>query len=203
MTTKNPDLTRSRLLEAGFEEVYEHGFRSASIDAILARAGVTKGALYHHFPNKKALGYALIDEIIGNFMAERLLTPLQDTDDPITALQRHGLEMVARHGDQACALGCPLNNLAQEMSAEDEGFRRRIEAIYQRLQDGVAAALRRGQEAGTVREDVDPDRIAAYYLATSSGIMGAAKNTRDADVMRRLVETGNELFETLRALPVH
>ena len=57
MCAKNPDLTRAKLLEAGFQEVYEHGFRSASIDSILARAGVTKGALYHHFSSKQALGY--------------------------------------------------------------------------------------------------------------------------------------------------
>lgn len=203
MTIKNPDLTRSKLLEAGFEEVYEHGFRSASIDAILARAGVTKGALYHHFPNKRALGYALVDEVIGDFMVERLLAPLRGTDDPISALQTHGLEMVRRNGEQACKLGCPLNNLAQEMSAEDEGFRERVEAIYRRLREGVAEALRRGQEAGTVRASVDPDRLAAYYLASSAGIMGAAKNARDPEVMRQLVETANDLLETLRPETVH
>ena len=87
MSAKNPDLTRAKLLEAGFYEVYEHGFRSASIESILTRAGVTKGALYHHFPNKQALGYALVEEIIGEFMTERLLTPLRDTDDPIATLQ--------------------------------------------------------------------------------------------------------------------
>ena len=201
MSAKNPDLTRSKLLEAGFEEVHEHGFRAASIDAILARAGVTKGALYHHFPNKQALGYALVEELIGDFMADRLLTPLQSTDDPISALQRAGLDMVDEHAQEACSVGCPLTNLAQEMSFEDEGFRQRIAAVTARLQRGVSAALRRGQEAGTVRPDVDPEAIAAYYLAASSGIMGAAKASRDRRVMRALVETGNEFLETLRPRP--
>jgi AcrR family transcriptional regulator len=203
MSAKNPDLTRSKLLEAGFEEVHEHGFRAASLESILARAGVTKGALYHHFPNKQALGYALVEEVIGDFMADRLLAPLQSTDDPVTALQRQGLEMVDEHAQEACSVGCPLNNLAQEMSFEDEGFRRRIEAVIERLQRGVAASLRRGQEAGTVRRDIDPDAIAAFWLAASSGIMGAAKSSRDPRVMRSLVETGNAFLETLRPLPVH
>ena len=203
MSAKNPDLTRAKLLEAGFQEVYEHGFRSASIDSILTRAGVTKGALYHHFSNKQALGYALVEEIIGEFMVERLLTPLRDTDDPIAALQKHGLDMVEDHCDDACTRGCPLNNLAQEMSNEDDGFRRRIEAVYQRLQDGIAQALRRGQAAGTVRADIDPDHVAAFYLASSSGIMGAAKSSQDREVMRNLILTGNQFLETFRALPLH
>jgi AcrR family transcriptional regulator len=203
MCAKNPDLTRAKLLEAGFQEVYEHGFRSASIDSILARAGVTKGALYHHFPSKQALGYALVEEVIGGLMVERLLAPLRDTDDPITALQQHGLGIVEDHCDDACTRGCPLNNLAQEMSNEDEGFRQRVEAVHKALQDGVAEALRRGQVAGTVRADIDPDRIAAFHLAAASGIMGAAKSSQDREVMRNLVLTGNEFLETLRALPVH
>lgn len=203
MSAKNPDLTRAKLLEAGFHEVHEHGFRSASIESILARAGVTKGALYHHFPNKQALGYALVEEIIGKFIVERLLTPLQHTDDPIAVLQQHGLDMVQDHGDEACACGCPLNNLAQEMSNEDEGFRQRIEAVYRRLQEGVAAALRRGQAAGTVRADIEPDDIAAFYLASWSGIMGAAKSSQNPELMRRLIVTGNDFLDTLRALPLH
>ena len=203
MVTKNPDLTRAKLLEAGFEEVYEHGFRSASIESILAKAGVTKGALYHHFPNKQALGYALVEEVIGEFMVQRLLTPLESTDDPITALQQHGLGVLEDHCDDACTRGCPLNNLAQELSNEDEGFRMRVEGVYNRLQDGVARALRRGQEVGTVRSDLDPVRIARFYLAATSGIMGAAKNSQDPEIMRSLLITANDYLDSLRPLPVH
>ena len=200
---RNPDLTRAKLLEAGFHEVYEHGFRAASLESILASAGVTKGALYHHFPNKQALGYALVDEVIGVFMVERLLTPLRETRDPISALQQHGLGIVEDHCDDACSRGCPLNNLAQEMSGEDEEFRQRVAAVFKRLETGVAAALRRGQNAGTVRSDIDPDQIAAFFMAVSSGIMGAAKNSQSPEVMRQLVMAGNDYLETLRALPIH
>ena len=202
MSAKNPYLTRASLLEAGFQEVYEHGFRSASIESILARAGVTKGALYHHFPNKQALGYALVEEVIGGFVAERWRTPLQDADDPITVLQQLALGVVEEDCDNACTRGCPLNNLAQEMSNEDEGFRQRVEAVYTAWQEGVADALRRGQASGTVRADIDPDRISAFYVAVSSGIMGAAKRSQDPKVMHDLIVTSNEFLETLRALPL-
>jgi AcrR family transcriptional regulator len=52
--------TRDKLLKAAFEEIYRRGFQAASLDTILAKAGVTKGALYHHFPDKGALGYAVV-----------------------------------------------------------------------------------------------------------------------------------------------
>jgi TetR/AcrR family transcriptional regulator, transcriptional repressor for nem operon len=47
------------------------GFRSADVNAILAAAGVTKGALYHHFENKEALGYAVVDEVIASRTREK------------------------------------------------------------------------------------------------------------------------------------
>jgi hypothetical protein len=89
------------------------------------------------------------------------------------------------------------------MSGEDEGFRRRIHAIYEKLQRGVADALRRGQEAGTVRTDIDAEDVASFFLAASSGIMGAAKGSQDKDLMRRLILTANDYLETLRPPSVH
>ena len=65
MTRKsNPEKTRKALLGAAFNEIYHRGYQAASIDEILKNAGVTKGALYHHFESKKALGLAVIDEVL-------------------------------------------------------------------------------------------------------------------------------------------
>src|ERR1700727_474847 len=61
---RDPERTRERLLQAASREIYRSGFQSASLGTILASAGVTKGALYHHFKNKEALGYAVVEEII-------------------------------------------------------------------------------------------------------------------------------------------
>jgi TetR/AcrR family transcriptional repressor of nem operon len=51
-------------LDAAFQEIYRSGFRSSDMDAILAAADVTKGALYYHFENKDAPAYAVVDEVI-------------------------------------------------------------------------------------------------------------------------------------------
>jgi TetR/AcrR family transcriptional repressor of nem operon len=83
---RDPERTRERLLQAGFREVYTSGFQSASLDAILAEAGVTKGALYYHFDSKEALGYAVVEEVIAPDLRGTWLRPLQSRKDPIDAL---------------------------------------------------------------------------------------------------------------------
>ena len=77
---------RERLLQAAFREVYRSGFQSASLDAILAATGVTKGALYYHFGSKEALGYSIVDEIIAPDVRGKWLHPLQNGKGPIDAL---------------------------------------------------------------------------------------------------------------------
>src|SRR6202021_3486717 len=83
---RDPQRTRERLLQAAAREIYKSGFQSASLDTILASARVTKGALYHHFKNKEALGYAVVEEIISPHVHSQWVRPLQSVKDPIGAL---------------------------------------------------------------------------------------------------------------------
>src|SRR5215469_13990419 len=123
VTSRDPERTRERLLRAAFQEMHRSGFRSADVQAILAAARVTKGALYHHFDSKEALGYAVVDEVIASITREMWDWPLQNAENPIDALV--GIVQAISLSSEALECGCPLNNLSQEMSPLDEGFRRR------------------------------------------------------------------------------
>jgi AcrR family transcriptional regulator len=177
---RNPERTRERLLQAASREVYISGFQSASLDAILASTGVTKGALYYHFKSKEALGYAIVEEIIAPEVRAKWLRPLLRGDDAIDTL----IGIVQGHSvrrEDVCG-GCPLNNLATEMSPLHEGFRRRLAAIFDEWKKGIAAALREGQSHGTVRRDVEPGEIASVLIAMVEGYASLAKNAQDSKV---------------------
>src|ERR1700722_13144479 len=114
---RDPERTRERVLQAAFRQVYRSGFQSAGLDAILAEAGVTKGALYYHFGSKEALGYAIVEEIIGPDNRGQWLGPLQKGRDPIQTLIGVVQELSVQ--PEVVRGGCPLINLAQEMSPLD------------------------------------------------------------------------------------
>src|SRR5688500_18631625 len=153
---REPDVTRDKLLKAAFEEIYRRGFQAASLDTILAKAGVTKGALYHHFPDKAALGYAVVDEVVKRHLLERWGVLEPTIGDPLTALERILRARAASLTSREVELGCPLNNLAQEMSPLDQRFRRGVNATFDIWTGAVAKDLERGQAEGTVRKDADP-----------------------------------------------
>jgi TetR/AcrR family transcriptional repressor of nem operon len=179
---RNPERTRERLLQAAFREVYRYGFQSAGIDTILAATNVTKGALYYHFESKEALGYAIIEEIISEITRDRWVVPLQRSKDknPVDALIGIVQAIPARPRDVRS--GCPLVNLAQEMSQLDERFRKRLEMIFHAWQEEIAMALRRGQSQGIVRRDLVPEETASFLIAMVEGYEVLAKNAQDGKV---------------------
>lgn len=196
--SRDPDGTRDKLLRAAFEEIYRRGFQAASLDTILAKAGVTKGALYHHFPDKASLGYAVVDEVVKGLLLERWGVLEQPSGDPVTALQRILRGRAASLTTREVELGCPLNNLAQEMSPLDQRFRRGVNATFDIWRDAVAKDLERGQAEGTVRRDVDASKIAAFVVASIEGSFGLAKGARSAAMLRSNLDVLGSFLESLR-----
>lgn len=180
-TARNPENTRLRILKAAFAEIYKHGFQGMRIDQVLAETGLKKGALYHHFSGKQALGYAVLEELIEKRITEIWIDPLATYDDPIAGLKTifDNAGNIWKNG--YFNLGCPLNNLAQEMSPIDEGFRERIQNFFRKWQNAIAEALLRGQEKGFVRQDIDIQETAGFIITVIEGAFGFAKITQDKD----------------------
>jgi TetR/AcrR family transcriptional regulator, transcriptional repressor for nem operon len=194
---RDSERTRERLLQAASREIYRSGFQSASLDTILAVAGVTKGALYYHFDSKEALGHAVVEEIIAPDVHGKWVRPFQSGKDPIDALIGAVQRIPIRPADVRG--GCQLNNLAQEMSPLDAGFRKRLAAIFDAWREAVASALRGGQIHGSVRRDVQPADAAASLIAMVEGYGSLAKNAQDPKVMKAGIKNIVGWLRSLRA----
>ncbi|MDH5355866.1 MAG: TetR/AcrR family transcriptional regulator [Gammaproteobacteria bacterium] len=175
--------TRDIILFAAYKEIHCQGFQSASLSHILARTGVTKGALYHHFPNKIELGYAVVDEVISQHIHLSFVEPLQNFENPIDGI----IELIQRSGDAFSMtdieLGCPLTALAQEMAPIDEGFRSRLIKIYDQWHQSIADGFRRAIDNDQVRDDIDPYTVAVTIVATMEGAINAAKVAQNLDML--------------------
>ena len=183
MTGQGQAPTRRRLLEAGQEEVYLRGFQAASLGAILARAAVTKGAFFHYFPSKTAFGYALVDEVLAQMITAQWVTPLASSDDPLETISaefERGIEVLAAPQP---ILGCPLNNLAQEMNPLDAGFRDRTTRVFDTWREAYRSALARAQQRGTVQAAIAPGDVAHMLVAQIEGTLSLARNTQDPQTL--------------------
>ena len=200
---RNPERTRQRLLQAAYREVYRYGFQNAGIDTILAATNVTKGALYYHFESKEALGHAIIEEIVASLLRDRWLVPLERNKDKDAIDALIGIIRSIPHRPTDLKRGCPLVNLAQEMSQLDEQFRRRLERIYHDWQEGIATTLRRGQSQGAVHRDLVPEQAASFLIAMVEGYEVLAKNAQDAKVWNLGIQNIVGWLNSLRARGNH
>jgi len=196
---RNPENTRQRILAAAFEEMHRHGYQGLRVDQVLNKTGLKKGALYHHFPSKQALGYAVLEELIEERITRLWIDPLQKYDGPLIGLQAMYERIGKIWSDEFFSLGCPLNNLAQEMSPIDDGFRERIERFFLFWRDAFAAALERGQQQGIVAPEVDCKQSAMFMISAMEGALGMTKNQRDKAVY---VGCGKEIKRYLESMRV-
>jgi AcrR family transcriptional regulator len=175
-----------------------YGFQASSLDRILRSAGVTKGALYHHFGSKLELGYAVVEEVLRPAVLGKWAPPLLRPGNPLDAIKQILQQVITDADDDALRYGSPLNNLAQEMSPVDEGFRTRIQGVLQEWRDAIAAAVRRGQAEGVVRRNVDAGKAAIFITAVLEGGYGAAKGARAVGPLKVCVEGLVYYLEALR-----
>ncbi len=191
-----PD-TREQILFAAYKEIHVNGFQSASLSNILARTGVTKGALYHHFRDKTELGYAVVDEVIARRIHQIFIEPLEYFDDPIEGF----IELIQNAGNAFSMtdieLGCPLSVLAQEMAPIDEGFRMRLTAIYEQWHQSIADLLHRAKQQDLIIDEVDPYTMAVTMVAIMEGALNAAKVSQD---LHKLYLCGHGLVQLLQLI---
>jgi|SRR5947209_1730840 len=198
MTTRDPQRTRSRLLEVGQEEIYLHGFHGASLEKILERAGVTKGAFFHHFRSKNEFGYSIVEEVIAQMIAAQWVHPLRDTPDVLRTIAfefERGAKVLRR---QRPILGCPLNNLAQEMNPLDEGFRQRTQAVFETWSTSYSNAINRAKKAGNVDPSVNTDAAAHALVAQIEGTLSLARNSQNPRTLTVGTRSLRQYLESMR-----
>jgi len=198
MALRNPQQTRERLLKTAFEEIHAHGFQGMRVDEVLRRSGLQKGAFYHHFNSKAELGYAVLEEQIRPMVEYVWLEPLAEIDDPVRDFPVFLNGLGERMPPEMLEHGCPVNNLAQEMASQDEGFRQRITQIFERWINGFEAMFERGKAGGYIREDVDSRAVARFMIAALEGCIGVYKVERSPEQWAACRSEIQTYLETLR-----
>jgi TetR/AcrR family transcriptional regulator, transcriptional repressor for nem operon len=190
--------TRDKILAAMFTDVHKNGFQGLRADKVIKEMEVTKGAMYHYFPSKDAIGLAIIEEII----EPNYIKFYQDLDffdgNPIDMLQFHLKELVSLATDENISLGCPLNNLVQEMSPLNEQFRLKLKRIVDKMTMSVATALKKGQKKDFVDKDKDAQAVADFFISSIEGAYSIAKVQRNISIFKSNMDQLSFFLDILR-----
>jgi TetR/AcrR family transcriptional repressor of nem operon len=178
----DPDGLRQRLLDTAFEAFTTRGYAGTSMQDLRELSGTTGGALAHHFATKKALGLAVVNERVAAAIEESWMAPLRAAPDASRGIQQVFGGIIAGLEDQGRVNGCPLNNLAVELSGQEE-FRVPMAALFDAWRQAIADKIRDDRKAGCGGTG-SPEALATLIVATYSGAMAMARAAQSAQVLR-------------------
>jgi len=178
---------RNAILDAAARVINERGYSHTSVEDLIAATGLSgKSHFYHYFPSKEALGMAVIDRQFERFTERGLAILSEPMIEPIDRLSLFIDTLVARQRERDGGSGSPFGNLAGELADAHEGFRRRLDDVFDRWTEQLDALLR---EVGPqLRESVDTVRLARFIIASLEGGMLMTRVARDVAVMEGIGE---------------
>jgi TetR/AcrR family transcriptional repressor of nem operon len=177
--------SREKVLEAATGIFGKAGYRATSIDEILASAEVSPSNFYYHFKSKEELALEVLEQYFERF--RQLLGPVLNNrslkaPDKLDRIREIFVQKTASSG---CCGGCPLGNLAQEMSDIHPEFRKRLAAFFDETLRGLAELVSDGVKEGFFRPATDP-RAAAYLLFGSlEGLLLLTKSLKQVDPLEQ------------------
>lgn len=167
--------TRNAILDSAAAVFDERGFAGASLSEILAKAGVTKGALYFHFSSKEELAMALIEE---QWKAELPYVDYDNVSLQTVIDMTHAWAHLIRHNVRTRA----SNRLVLEAN-----FSRPAPEVYERWIGVITEILERAQERGDLRKEWAPALVADWVSATFIGLQSQSEVfTGMADLHERI-----------------
>ena len=179
--------TRKRLVDSARVLFLERGYEATSTADILKKSKVNSGSLYYFFPGKEDLLLAVLDWYLDNLHPEVIEPAKARTADPIKRVFAvlEGYRQMLRV--TKCRMGCPIGNLALEMSEKSEAIREKIAQNFENWQAAIREMLLSAADrfpAGT-----DCDALATFILTVMEG-----------GVMQARVHQSLGPFETSMAL---
>lgn len=156
-------------------------------DNLIRAAGLSgKSHFYHHFTSKEELGYEVLERQFSRFTERGLAILREPMIEPLDRLSLFIDTMVALQRERDARNGSPFGNLAGELADSHEGFRKRLDEVFDQWAGQLKTLLI--EAGGQFREGVDPGRLALFIVATLEGGMLLTRAKRNAAVMAGIGE---------------
>jgi AcrR family transcriptional regulator len=172
------EVTRRKIIDAAVELFNDVGYSNAGLGDIIERAGMTKGALYHHFNSKEALAVAIIND--GSDILLRTFQGISRSSAPALESMIHGVLVTVNLGntDKLVRMGAVLLRIFAKFSEAST-------LNYGVWLAEMAEQARRAQAEGDLRDDIDAQAAGEFIVSTMLG----------AELISNAVSGGEDLLE--------
>ena len=186
---RDPERMRERILDAAQALILDHGFSATTVDAVVGRAGATKGAFFHHFGSKSDLARALVERYAAldrSHLEQGLARAEKLASDPLQQV----LLLIAFYEEEFEAMaepfpGCLFASYIYEAKLFDEAtleVLRESTLLWRRV---LRAKLEEVAAIHPPRREVDMESLADLFYSLSEGAFVMTKTLGDKTLLAR------------------
>ncbi len=179
--------------------MFAQGVRGASLDDVIAAAGVSKSQLYHYFADKDDLVRAVIARQTAQVFAAQ--EPWLEALDSWVAIAGWFDALVRLQEEQGCVGGCPLGSLASELADQNEEARADLVNSFDAWEGYLARGLERMRARGELVSAADPAALAAATLASIQGGLLLTQTRRSARPLRLALDAALAYLRSFAVVP--
>jgi AcrR family transcriptional regulator len=179
----DPAGLRRKVLDAAYSMFQARGYNGSSMQDLMEATALSGGALHHHFPSKKSLVLAVFTERVAPVVRETWIEPVRAAASLGAGVQLVFEEIIAGVEGRGAVSGCPLNNLALELSLADGEFRAAAAEIFHEWQEALSEKVRDTRGGRGLTKSARAE-VAAFIVSSYSGAMTLAKAEQNSKPLR-------------------
>jgi AcrR family transcriptional regulator len=184
------DHTRRHILDVAAALFAEKGYAGSSFTDLVRASGLTKGAFYFHFPSKEALALAAFADQQERWVkvVSRVADPSMRAVDQLAAMLQAACDFCETEDAARC-----VSRLCFELG-EDPRLRPTLTPYLSIWEELIASIVRRGQEEGDIRGEVDAGAVARVSVAAWIGVNDVSTVVSDGADLRARAEEFLEIL---------
>jgi len=137
---------RSKILNVAHDMLWQDGYKEASVNNMVAEAGVSKGAFFHYFPTKQNLADQVMESYVSEQVFKSIDTHLTEASTVKDGLLSWLFDVFQNFEKADFRGGCMIGNFALEMSDNDDHMRERLKTMFLDWENRITNHLKRDRE---------------------------------------------------------
>jgi AcrR family transcriptional regulator len=182
--------TRTRIIEAAMDLFSKNGFEVTSVSDICDKAGVSKGAFYHHFPSKQDIFQKGMEEWLDSIDRQMALVREVEVNVPEALTQ---MTQMLPEVYQAAMGGLPMFLEFLSHSYREPEVLQAMASPHRRYREFFTTMIQDGIDEGSLRE-MDPDLVSRVIVALAVGLLVEGLVNPDEAGWVQVAEAGIKLL---------
>ena len=191
-----------RMQTTGLELFYAKGYYNTSVDDILKKLELSKGAFYYHFDSKEDFFVQIIQNLLARKVYSSLIEPIEGHENPLTLITNCFDEAMETAVHNEMDFGCILSNFLTEFNGKNEVIMYHLNEITTVWEVNLISALQKGKFNGYLDRHVDCEAVATFLMSSYFGVRTLMTGLSPSAKKYRFMTQLRQYFKSIEAKPI-